>query len=69
VRPIVPPPYEVQQRAWDCAYVLRADFAGRLPLEQRVQVEVIYRTHPEGLGWQEVAAMLVLYREIAGVRV
>ena len=69
MKPPVPPPYEVQQRAADCAYVLRSDFADRLPLEQRIYVEVVYRTHPESLGWHECSRMFVLYGQYVEVRV
>lgn len=69
MKPLVPPPYEVQQRAWECAYVLREEFADRLPLESRVYVEVVYRTPTDGLGWHECARMFVLYGEFVDVRV
>lgn len=66
MRPIVPPPYEVQRRAWECAFALRDE---PLPIEQRVYVEVVYRTGPEGLGWHELARMFVLYGQCFDVRV
>lgn len=69
MKPPVPPPYEVQQRAADCAYVLRSDFADRLPLESRVYVEVVYRTPTDRLGWHECARMFVLYGQYVEVRV
>lgn len=66
MRPIVAPPWQVQQRAWECAHVLRGE---PLPIEQRIQVEVIYRTHPDRLGWPELAQMFVLHSETFDVRV
>lgn len=69
MKPPVPPPEIVQRRAAECAYVLREEFSDRLPIEQRVYVEVVYRTPHEGLGWHEVARMLVLFGEVVEVRV
>lgn len=60
------PPWQVQHRAWECAYVLRDQ---PLPIEQQIQVEVVYRTHPEGLGWLDLSRMFVLYGETFDVRV
>ena len=60
------PPPEVQQRAWECAMVLRDEV---LPIEQQIQVEVVYRTHPDGLGWLDLSRMFVLYGETFDVRV
>jgi hypothetical protein len=60
-------PAIIQSRAWECAYALREDFADRLTLAQRVEVEVAYRSDP--LGWAECGDMLHLYSAIAGVRV
>jgi hypothetical protein len=65
--PTVPVPHIIQARAWECAYILREDFADRLTLEQRVRVEVAYLSDP--LGWAECGDMLGLYSAIAGVRV
>ncbi len=64
---IVAPPNEVQQRAWECAYVLRADFDELLPLEQRVRCEVVLRS--AALGWENCQEMFRLYDVVAGVRV
>lgn len=69
MRPPVPPPFEVQQRAWECAYMLREEFADRLSLEHRIYVEVVYRTPADGLGWHECARMFVLYGQHVEVRV
>ena len=66
---IVPPPYEVQLRAWERAAVLREDFSDVLPIEDRIAVEVVFRTHPDGLGWLDITRMVVLFRETADVRV
>ena len=69
MKPPVPPPWQVQQRAWECAYILKQEHWDALPIEQRVYVEVVYQTYPDDLGWHEVARMLVLYGETADVRV
>ena len=66
---IVSPPFEVQQRAWERAYVLRQEFDDALSLEQRIRAEVVLQTGPEHLGWNEVGDMIALYSVIAGVRV
>ena len=49
--------------------MLREYYADFLPLADRVYVEVAYRTCPDGLGWREIARMLVLHGQIAGARV
>jgi hypothetical protein len=69
VKPIVPPPYAVQRRAWECAYALHQEFFDRLPIADRVATVVVEMTHPDGLGWHDCARMLVLYRETVSVRV
>lgn len=69
MRPIVAPPEILRQRAWECAFCLRDEFADRLVLEHRVNVEVVYRAGPDGLGWRDIAAMLVLYGHAVEVRV
>lgn len=65
---LVPPPFEVQQRAWEAAHVLRADFAERLALRDRVRIEEVYLTGPERLGWHDVQAMLRCARLTIEVR-
>lgn len=69
MKPIVPPPFLVQQRAWECAYMIREYHWHRIPLEHRIYTEVVYRTGPEGLGWHECARMFVLWGEHVEVRV
>lgn len=69
MKPVVAPPRIVQQRAWECADMLREEFADRIPLEHRVYVEVVYRVGPDGLGWPELARMFVLYGQFVDVRV
>lgn len=66
---IVAPPYCVQRRAWERAYVLRQEFDEFLSLEQRIRAEVVMRTSPERLGWNEISDMVGLYSAIAGVRI
>ena len=65
MKPIVAPPYEAQRRAWECAYVLRSEFAGHLALGDRIIIEEIYLVGPDALGWSDIRAMLVLYGAVA----
>ena len=65
---VVAPPAELQRRAWECAYVLREEHADDLPIDQRIYVEVVYRTPYEGLGWHEIARMFVIFGEVVCVR-
>ena len=55
------PPFEVQRRAWECAVVLRDEFADRLTLAQNIRAEVVCRLHPDQIGWAEIGDMLALY--------
>lgn len=57
---IVSPPYQVQQRASDCAFELINTFADRLTLEQHVRITVIGMYAPERLGWSECGETLAL---------
>ena len=66
---IVAPPLEVQQRAWERAYVLRQEFDDWLSLEQRIRAQVIIQTNPDRIGWSEISEMVGIYSVIAGVRV
>lgn len=49
--------------------MLREYYTDVLPIEQRIYVEVVYRTGPDGLGWYELARMFVLYGQCVEVRV
>jgi hypothetical protein len=62
---IVPPPAEIQQRAWEAAYTLRDQ---GLPLAGAVRCEVAYRLGPDRLGWDECRDMLQLSRAWWGER-
>ncbi|MFH5927054.1 hypothetical protein [Roseomonas xinghualingensis] len=65
---LIRPPFEVQQRAWEAAHVLRADFADRLLIEDRVRIEEVYLVGPEALGWADVKTMLRCARLTIGER-
>jgi hypothetical protein len=67
--PAVPPPFVVQQRASDCAFVLRTEWCDCMALAERVAVEVVARMHPEQLGWAECGDMFRLYGAVVTVRV
>jgi hypothetical protein len=69
MKPPVAPPYEVQCRGWEAAYVLWEEYRRALPIRERVLVASVIRMHPDRLGWGEVALMLRLYAAVAGVRV
>ena len=69
MKPPVPPPFVVQHRAWDCAWVLWSDFQDELSLRRKVSVLVVVHMHPERIGWPECRSMFRLYRAVAGVRV
>lgn len=60
------PCWQVQQRAWEAAYVLHNH---DLPPADRAHVCLIRGTHPENLGWLSVVRMFVLYRDVLGDRV
>lgn len=64
-----PPPYLVQQRASDAAFMLCQEFADRLTLEQHVRMIVVGRVAPERLGWAEVGDSLATYALVVEVRV
>lgn len=64
-----PPPFLVQQRASDAAFMLRNDYSDRLTLEQNIEMEVLTRYAPERLGWEEVGRALALYALVVKVRV
>lgn len=64
-----PPPYELQQRATDCAYVLTQEFSDRLTLEQLVRMHVLLLVAPERLGWNEIGDALSTFSLVVEVRV
>lgn len=66
---IVSPPYQVQQRASDCAFELINTFADRLTLEQHVRLIVVGMVAPERLGWSEIADALGTWAAVVAVRV
>jgi hypothetical protein len=65
-RPAVHPPYEVRQRAWEAAYVMRDQ---PIPLADKVRAEVAFRIGPDRLGWAECRDMLAMCRVYWGERV
>lgn len=65
----VPPPFLVQQRASDAAYVLTQEHADRLTLEQHVRMIVVAMYAPERLGWSECGETLALWSMVVEVRV
>ena len=64
-----PPPFLVQQRAADAAFMLRQEYSDRLTLAQNVEMEVLTRYAPERLGWEEVGRALATYALVVKVRV
>ena len=63
------PPFQVQQRASDCAFEILNTFAERLTLEQRIRMTVASMYAPERLGWPEVGQCLALWAVVVEVRV
>ncbi len=65
----VPPPFYVQQRAWERAYVLSEDFAERLTPEGREACREVAGADPARLTWPEIGAVAHLYDAIVDRRV
>lgn len=65
----VPPPLEIQRRAWECGYELLNSFADRLDVEQRIRMYVIQMVEPERLGWTEIGDALATWALVVEVRV
>lgn len=64
-----PPPFEVQQRASDAAYMLCEEHAEGLSLEQHIRMRVIQMVAPERLGWAECGDALATWSLVVVVRV
>ena len=65
----VRPPAAIQRRAWECAYVLREEFADRLTPEQNIRAEIARFVHPDRLGLGEACDMIALYHVRVDARV
>lgn len=67
---ILPPPREVQRRAWECAFVIGAEHSCRIgtPLFHYCQ-HVVCGREPETLGWTECGWLFRAHRDIFGARV
>lgn len=65
----LPPPYIVQQRAWDAAFELANNFADRLDIETLIRMHVVCLVAPERLGWDEIGDALATWALVVQVRV
>lgn len=65
---ILPPPYEVQRRGWEAAFVLCQDYCHRLAQHECERMAWLVALGPERLGWQEVAEAQRLHRSHVAVR-
>lgn len=59
---LIPPPYLVQRRAWECGYMLATEYQERL--DQRELEWCAWRVAqaPDRLGWDDIGGLLRLYR-------
>ena len=64
---IVPPPFVIQQRAWECAWMLLEAYPHRMALEDRVRATVIVNAEP--LGWAECQWAFRMYVAVAEIRI
>lgn len=65
----IPPPYQVQQRASDAAWMLTQEHSEALTLEQLVRMHVVAMVAPERLGWAECGDALSLWSLVVVVRI
>lgn len=66
---LFPPPFEVQQRAWECALVLVSDYQGRLDAGEAAFCALALGPPAERLGWRQIRYLFRLHRTVAGQRV
>lgn len=64
-----PPPFQVQQRAADAAFMLAQEHSEALTLEQLVRMHVVAMVAPERLGWSECGDALALWSLVVVVRI
>lgn len=66
---LLPPPREVQRRAWECAFVIGAEHSCRIgsPLFHFCQ-HVVRVREPETLGWAECGRLFGAHHDVFGVR-
>jgi hypothetical protein len=62
-------PFDVQQRAWECAYSILGDSPGRLTPCTRIHCEQALRMGPDALSWRDAQDMQELAQRIFGERV
>lgn len=66
--PLVPVPHQVQRRAWEAAWTLREEFAGRLTPPQSVRMAEIAAMAPCRLGWRDCGDALATWNIVVEVR-
>jgi len=66
---LFPPPYVIQRRAWEAAYVLITEYLRRL--DQGTLEWCAWRAAvgPERLGWSDISRLFRIYRTHVGQRV
>jgi len=63
---LIPPPHEVQRRAWECAFVLAQEHSADLGDEGRWHfLQAAVRAGHHGLTWGQCGALLHLHRVYA----
>lgn len=62
------PSLDVQQRAWEAAYVLGDEYRDRLPSESLWRVDAAFRAGPYRQGWPRVCEMFVLLAHVVEAR-
>lgn len=65
---MIPPSYPVRQRAWECAYVLGADFRERIPKAFLWRVDAAFRAGPYRMPWVTVCFLHLLFGQIVEER-
>lgn len=63
-----PPPSEVQQRAWETAYVLGDEFRPQVAPADLWRVDAAFRAGPYRQSWHSVCAMFVLLGRVMEAR-
>jgi hypothetical protein len=62
------PPFEIQQRASDAAFMLRQEYADRLTMRQNIDMEIIGMVAPDRLDWEWCGAAIATYLSVVQPR-
>jgi hypothetical protein len=66
---LFPPPYCLQRRAWEAAYMLGTEYRDRLCVTERVIVSRLVGTDPSELDWRDIGRARAIYGRRVAVRV